>query len=57
LHGSYGGRNPGVDTLGNLGSQPTEEFDKDSVFDKNKEILAWERRDFDNEDRTEFDVD
>jgi hypothetical protein len=42
---------------GDLGSRPTEEFDEDSVFDENEEILAWERLDFDNEERTEFDVD
>jgi hypothetical protein len=45
------------DALGDLGSRPTEEFDEDFNFDKNEETLALERRDFDNEDGTEFDVD
>jgi hypothetical protein len=45
------------DTLGDLGSQPTEEVDEDSVFDENEEILAWERLDFDDQDGIEFDVE
>jgi hypothetical protein len=46
-----------VDTLGDLGSQPTEEVNEDSVFDENEEILAWKRLDFDEEDGMEFDAD
>ncbi len=45
------------DNLGDLGSQPTEEVDEDSVFDENEEILAWERLDFDDQDGIEFDVE
>jgi hypothetical protein len=46
-----------VEALGDLGSQPREELDKDSDFDKNKETLAWERGDFEDEDEMVFDVD
>ena len=43
-------------TLDGIGSEPTEELDEDSIFDENEEILALERRDFDDIEGIEFDV-
>jgi hypothetical protein len=43
------------DTLDDIGSQPTEELDEGSIFDGNLEILALERRAFDDVDGTESD--
>jgi hypothetical protein len=42
-------------TLDDIDSQPTEELDKGSIFDGNLEILALERRDFDDADGMESD--
>ena len=45
------------DTLDGVGSDPTEKLDEDSIFDENEEILALERRDFDDEDGIEVDLE
>jgi hypothetical protein len=48
---------PACGALEDVGSGPTEEFDKDSDFDQNEEILASERRDFDDDEGTDADPD
>ena len=45
------------DTMDDAGSRPTEEYEEDSDFDENEEILALERRDFDDDEGIEVDVD
>ena len=45
------------DTLDGVGSDPTEELDEDSIFDENEEILVLERREFDDEDGIEDDLE
>ena len=45
------------DTLDGVGSDPTEELDEDSIFDENEEILVLERRDFEDEDGIEDDLE
>jgi hypothetical protein len=44
-------------TLDGIGSEPTEDDGEDSDFDENREILALERRDFDDIEGIEFDSD
>ena len=46
-----------VVTLDGIGSEPTEEAEEDSIFDENLESLALERRDFDDIEGIEFDLD
>ena len=45
------------DTLDGVGPDPTEELDEDSIFDENEEILVLERREFDDEDGIEDDLE
>ena len=45
------------DTVDVIESDPTEELEEDSILDENEEILALERRDFDDIDRIEFDLE
>ncbi len=44
-------------TLDDIGYEPHGEEDEDSVFDKNLEILDLERRDFDDVDGIDSDVE
>jgi hypothetical protein len=48
---------PACGTLDDVGSRPTEEFDEDSDFDENEEILTLERRDFDDDEGIDADLD
>jgi hypothetical protein len=44
-------------TLDDMASRPTEEHDEDSYYDEIGELLALERRDFDDEEGIESDSD
>ena len=45
------------DCVDGIGSRPTEKLAEDSDFDENEEILALERRGFDEEEGIEFDFE
>ena len=45
------------DAVDGFGVEPTETLDGNSLFDENEEIMALERRDFDDIDRIEFDLE
>jgi hypothetical protein len=44
-------------TLDDMASRPTEEHDEDSDCDEIGELLALERRDFDDDEGIESDLD
>jgi len=45
------------DSIDGIGVEPAETLIGDSVFDENEEILALERRDFDDIEGIEFDLE
>ena len=45
------------DAVDGFGVEPTETLDRNSLFDENEEIMALERRDFDDIDGIEFDLE